>query len=71
MQRIDVPGQGRSVIQIDTEEQSLQMVIRGDTTEVRGLGAQAGGGSRWATAGLLASVGKQDVDSLLSRIILE
>ena len=59
------------MIQIDTEEQSLHVVIRGDTTEVRGLGAQAGGGSRWATAGLLASVGKQDVDSLLSRIILE
>ena len=71
LQRINVPGPGISVLQIDTGDRSAQVVVRGDTTEVRGVGAEAGGGSRWATAGLLASVGKQEVDTLLSRIMLE
>ena len=70
LQRIDVPGHGRSVIRADTGERSVHIVVREDTTEVRGVGTEAGGGSRWASAGLLASVGKQEVDTLLSRIML-
>ena len=49
----------------------MHVIVRGDKTEVRGVGAQAGGGSRWASAGVLASIGKQEVDTLLSQIMLE
>lgn len=70
-QRVDVPGHARSVIRVDFGNRSVHVVVRADTTEVRGLGAQAGGGSRWASAGLLSSVGNQELDTLLSRLVIE
>ena len=72
LQRVDIPGgPERTVIQVNMGERCVHVVVRGDTTEVRGVGSQAGGGSRWASAGLLATVGKQEVDTLLSQVMLE
>ena len=70
MRRVDAPGLARTVLKLEIGERCFHLITRADTTEVRGLGHEAGAGSRWATAGQLTSVGKQSLDTLLSKLLI-
>lgn len=61
----------RSVFKLKLGERCIYLVTRVDTTEVRGMEHEAGAGSRWASAGHLTSVGKQSLDTLLSRLLIK
>ena len=71
LQRFKVPGLARTIVKVELADKDVHLIVRGDTTEVRGCGAQAGEGSRWATAGLQTNVGGQELETLLSRLLRE
>ena len=66
-----VPGPCRSVLRIAWAGKEVHVVVQADTTEVRGCGDGAGAGSRWASAGVLTGIGKQEIDTLLARLLVD
>ena len=49
----------------------MLLVVRNDTLEVRGIGQESAQACRWVNAGVLANVGKQEIGSLLARLVQE
>lgn len=68
---LDIQGPARSAFKVEVAGSQAHIIVRADTIEVRGLGAKAGAGSRWASAGVLTSIGRLEIDSLLSRLLLD
>jgi hypothetical protein len=70
IQPVHVEGLCRSVLKVEAGDSEVHVVMKADTMEVRGVGSAAGGGSRWANAGILPAGSKLDFAVLLQRLLL-
>jgi len=56
-------------LRVESGGTELHLVMRADMLEVRGVGAAAGGGSRWGNAGVLGVGSKLDFGCLLETLL--
>lgn len=59
----------RSALQLHYKQHTATLVIQTDVLELRGLGTRLLQGNRLATSSVIPSVAKQDISTLLDKIL--